>query len=252
MSHFYATKAKTPSLVEDVQTPAKAKKIPGMYPSVTTVLSIIVDDFINNIWKPRRITELAREYPDISWEDVIELTYGLRKHPKTGKMIPSSSFGVCVHKRIEELVDDVIHGGTNETVLDPFTPWAEPFLEWMDENDIKPKATEYIAVDHQLKIAGSIDFLGEDSDGKMFLADYKCRSTEDRGKFYDKDCQQLAVEANAIKKIFELDYLPECRSICISTDNKKHFHKVWKDKDVKKHLKTAQLAAKIYWNTRMQ
>ena len=122
----------------------------------------------------------------------------------------------------------------------------------MDENDIKPKATEYIAVDHQLKIAGSIDFLGEDSDGKMFLADYKCRSTEDRGKFYDKDCQQLAVEANAIKKIFELDYLPECRSICISTDNKKHFHKVWKDKDVKKHLKTAQLAAKIYWNTRMQ
>ena len=62
MSHFYATKAKTPSLVEDVQTPAKAKKIQGMYPSVTTVLGIIVDDFINNIWKPRKITELARPW----------------------------------------------------------------------------------------------------------------------------------------------------------------------------------------------
>jgi len=107
-------------------------------------------------------------------------------------------------------------------------------------------------VDYDLKIAGSIDFLGEDSNGKIFLADYKCRATENKGKFYEKDCQQLAVESNAIKKEFELDYLPECRSVCISTENKKHFHKVWKVEDVERHLKTAQLAAKIYWNTRMK
>ena len=84
MAHFYATKAKTPSLVEDVQTPAKAKKIEGMYPSVTTVLSIIKDDFIDNRYKPMKITEIARDKPDISWEEVLELTYGLRMHPETG------------------------------------------------------------------------------------------------------------------------------------------------------------------------
>ena len=71
MSHFYATKAKTPSLVEDVQTPAKAKKIEGMYPSVTTVISILKDDFLHGIWMPKKITEIARYNPNIGYEEVV-------------------------------------------------------------------------------------------------------------------------------------------------------------------------------------
>lgn len=246
MAHFYATKAKTPSLVEDVQTPAKAKKIEGMYPSVTTVLSIIKDDFIDNRYKPMKITEIARDKPDISWEEVLELTYGLRMHPETGNMVPSSSFGVCVHKRIEELLEC-----EQDTILDAFTPWAKPFEDWVDENGVQVLATEYIIVDPDLKIAGSIDFVGKDQEGKIFLADYKCRSTSGRGKFYDKDCQQLAVESRAVKKFMELDYDPEITSVCICTETRQHYHKTWKEKDFTKHLRTAELAAQLYWNTRM-
>lgn len=247
MAHFYATQAKTPSLVEDVQTPAKAKKIEGMMPSVTTVLSIVKDDFLHGIWMPQKITEIARENPDIGYEEVVELTFGLRKHPGNGKMIPSSSFGVCTHKRIEEILD-----GTEDTVLDDFTPWAEPFIDWVEENDVQVIATEYIIVDHDLKIAGSIDFLGKDADGQVFLADYKCRSTSGRGKFYEKDCQQLAVESRAVRKEMDLDYDPEIISVCICTETKKHYHKKWSEKDYKKHLRTAELCAELYWNSKMQ
>jgi|TARA_Y100000289_G_scaffold37114_1_gene36574 hypothetical protein len=247
MSHFYATKAKTPSLVEDVQTPAKAKKIEGMYPSVTTVLSILKDDFLHGIWMPKKITEIARDNPNIGYEEVVELTFGLREHPESGAMIPSSSFGVCTHKRIEEILEE-----TEETVLDAFTPWAEPFINWLDEQAVTTLATEYIIVDHDLKIAGSIDFIGKDKDGKIFLADYKCRSTSGRGKFYDKDCQQLAVESRAVRKEKNLDYDPEIISVCICTESKKHYHKKWNEKDYKKHLRTAELCAELYWNSKMQ
>ena len=75
---FYATKAKTPSLVEDVQTPSKAKKIDGMYPSVTTLLGIIVDDFINNIkWNTgvdgdNAIVSSTCPHSEITWAKVKE------------------------------------------------------------------------------------------------------------------------------------------------------------------------------------
>ena len=89
----------------------------------------------------------------------------------------------------------------NETVLNPFTPWAEPFLEWMDENDIKPKAGTLQWIISR-RYAGDDDFLGEDSDGKKcFLRTTSAEAQKTRRKFLSRVSTQLAVEANAIKNI---------------------------------------------------
>ena len=62
MAHFYKY-GKTKSLFqEDITTPAKAKKIRGVYPSVTTVLSVIKDPFLDGIYKSIR-TWIGETWP---------------------------------------------------------------------------------------------------------------------------------------------------------------------------------------------
>jgi hypothetical protein len=61
MSHFYDCSKKV-ALLSQSTTPPQARKA-NHYPSVTTILGILKSDFVDNIWKPRKIVELARENP---------------------------------------------------------------------------------------------------------------------------------------------------------------------------------------------
>jgi hypothetical protein len=243
MAHFYSS-AKDPQFLEDIQTPAQARKSGRAYPSVTTVLGIIKDDFLDSIYQPREMVRLARE-SDANWQQIKEMTYGFRQHPFTGELIPSSEFGTAVHKRIEEwLLDGYITASA-------FDDWAKPFIDWVEESNVEVMDCEYIISDSRLKIAGSVDFIGRYPDGKVFLADYKCRSCDDKGKFYAKDCKQLAVESYMFSKKFKLDYYPEIRSVCICTNNATHYHKVWTASEFDHYLECAKLSAKVYWQERM-
>jgi len=252
MAHFYDCNDTLDAFLrEDISTVAQARKVRAIYPSVTTVLSICKDEFLDGIYKPRMITDLARENPTLPWQAIERLTYGTRQHPTDGRGIPSSDFGTAVHKRIEELVQAKLHG--HEVPECPYTEWATPFLDWIEEEQVKPVATECIIADKLHKIAGSVDFVGYDHEGNLFLADYKCRTnTKGKAKVYDKDCEQLAIEAFMIQRQYDLAYTPECRSVVIDCGTKKHWHHVWNTDDVKKGIANAKLMAKLYWNKRMK
>ena len=110
-----------------------------------------------------------------------------------------------------------------------------------------------IIANNRIKIAGSVDFIGHDSDGKLFLADYKCRTnTNGKAKTYDKDCQQLAIESFMLMKEYNLNYLPKCRSVIIDCDTAKHYHKEWTEDDMQKGIKVAKKCAELYWLLRMK
>jgi hypothetical protein len=250
MAHYYQC-TNNPFLREDIQTPAQARKHRCVYPSVTTVLGIVKDSFLDEVYKPRKMVELAREDIFSSWQDIAQLTYGLRPHPSTGEMMPSSEFGTAVHQRIENLINAALGG--NEINDCPFEKWARPFLRWIEDNEVTALATEYLISDRQIKIAGSIDFIGKDKDGAVFLADYKCRSnTNGKAKVYDKDCEQLAIEAFMLQKKYSLEYTPKCRSVIIDCETAEHMHHEWSPEAVKMGIANAKLLAKLFWNKRMK
>jgi hypothetical protein len=252
MAHFYDCN-QDPFLCLDITTPAQARKQKRIYPSVTTVLGLIKDPFLDSIYRPRMITDLARQYPNHPWQELSKLCYGTREHPVTGDTIYSSDFGTAVHKEIEDLLQhDYLDPGQEPRVETPWTTWAEPFLDWVHEEGIQPIATEHLVKCNRVKTAGSIDFIGKDSDGLVFLADYKCRSnTNGKAKTYPKDCYQLAIEADIIRRQHSLDYLPECRSVVIDCDTKEHFHKVWTPEECSTGIQVFKSTAKVYWLTRM-
>mgnify|MGYP003633656338 FL=1 len=253
MAHFYnCTNVSDPEFEPEVTTPAQARKKRRVYPSVTTVLGIVKDSFLDSIYKPRMITQLAREFPNLVWQDIERLTYGTREHPITGDTIESSEFGTTVHKVIEDHVEYGFLGADDRPKPSVWDQWAMPFIEWIQAEGVSPIACERIIASNQVKIAGSVDFIGHDSDGKVFLADYKCRTnTGGKAKTYDKDCQQLAIESFMLMKEHSLDYLPACRSVIVDCDTQKHYHKEWNDKQMQRGIRVAKKCAELYWLLRM-
>ena len=103
MAHFYNCEViSDPTFNPDVETPAQARKHRKVYPSVTTVLGIVKDAFLDSIYKPRMMAQLAREKPNLHWKDLERLTYGTREHPRTGETVASAEFGTPVHKENED------------------------------------------------------------------------------------------------------------------------------------------------------
>jgi hypothetical protein len=254
MAHFYnCTNVSDPEFEPEVTTPAQARKKRRVYPSVTTVLGIVKDSFLDSIYKPRMITQLAREFPNLVWQDIERLTYGTREHPITGDTIESSEFGTTVHKVIEDHVGYGFLGADDRPKPSVWDQWAMPFIEWIQAEEVSPIACERIIASNQVKIAGSVDFIGHDRDGKVFLADYKCRTnTNGKAKTYDKDCQQLAIESFMLMKEHNLDYLPACRSVIVDCDTQKHYHKEWNDKQMQKGIRVAKKCSELYWLLRMR
>ncbi len=254
MAHFYnCTDVSDPEFESEITTPAQAKKKRKVYPSVTTVLGIVKDAFLDSIYKPRMITSLARDFPQLAWQDIERLTYGTREHPVTGDAIESSEFGTTVHKAIEKEVEYGFLGSTYRPAPSVWDKWSMPFIEWIQANRVKPIACERVIANNRIKIAGSVDFIGHDSNGQLFLADYKCRTnTKGKAKTYPKDCQQLAIESFMIMKEHGLNYLPACRSVVIDCDTKKHHHREWREEEMQVGIKVAKKCAELYWLLRMK
>lgn len=254
MSHFYNCKEE-PTFEPEVATPHQAKqKGAKVYPSVTTVLGIVKDEFLDSIYKPRMMYELTRRGAGNSWQEIERLTYGTRTHPTTEEQIPSSEFGTAVHETIEGMINSLIYDQKRECPHNhDYDEWATPFYEWVLENNIKPLACEKVVSNNFFKIAGSVDFIGHDEGGSLFLADYKCRTnTKGKAKTYAKDCEQLAIESWMLMKHHKLDYLPKCISVIIDCDTREHHHRTWSEAEVKWGMKNAKLASKIYWSKRMK
>lgn len=245
MSHFYNCKEE-PFLTE-ANTPSQAKKVDA-YPSVTTVMRIIKDPFLDEIWSPKKYVELARQDESYTMHDIERLKYGMRVSPIDGSEVTASQFGISVHNRLEAHTNNM----ADDIPLDlssAWDDWAIPFVDYIKENNITPIASEFITWNKELRVAGSVDFIGKHTDGKFFLADYKCRDCKGRGgKFYEKkDCTQLAIESYMLAKMWNLNYLPEAISVCIDIVSKKHYNKLWTTKQMEKGIKRFKLAAEIYW-----
>lgn len=246
MSHFYDCTTDDPFLTS-ANTPTQAKNLDA-YPSVTTVMGIIKDPFLDGIWSPKKFVELARENSEWDMDEIFKRKFGMRTSAVDGSEITSSEFGTSVHARLEKHIGDMI--AKKKPKLDSeWDSWTEPFLKHIVDNQIEPIAVELVAHDHEIKVAGSVDFVGKMPDGKYYLADYKCRDCKGRGgKFYEKkDCTQLAIESWMLARMWDLEYLPWITSVCIDIETKKHYQKEWNWKQMQKGIERFKLMAEIYW-----
>jgi len=245
--HYYTKKNGAVKLLADVTTPSQARKHGSAYPSVTTLLGYLPNEYINSVWKPKMFVQYAREFPDLEVDEIKAKMWGERTCPETLDTISSSEFGTKAHARLEDHMNAQIDGF--DLVRDhPYDGIISPTLSFLALNGFTPVSAERMIACDELKTAGMLDLIAE-HEGRLVLMDYKFRDCADgKGKTYDKDCAQLAIEAKMVMEQDELDYMPECYTICIDSTAGTPYVKKWTHAAVKKGIQTFIAARNLYYD----
>lgn len=248
MSHYYSTKEGSIELLENVKTASQAKKHGSALISVTTVLSFLPAGYLENVWKPTKIMELARKYESAGMETLKDLLWGMRRCPATSDMIKSSDYGTNAHARMEELIDSQMEDGLLPTGH-PYDGVCLDTFDYIIKNKFTPLHTEIKIACLERGIAGTIDLVALDSDEKVCLLDYKFRDCADgKIKAYDKDCSQLAIEALIWQEQNDLDYIPDCYTVCVDVNTGTPHVKKWTSRMVIKGIKRFESAREMYYS----
>jgi hypothetical protein len=218
------------------------RKNKSLYPSVTTILKIIPNPFIDQ-WRMNKYIELARLFPNDSTDKIVQKAWGYANLPN-GQTVPVSEFGTQAHLNLEYMFT-----GQDDKVSEE---WAE-FLydahyDIINEEKIKPVECEYLIEDHSLRVAGTIDMVAE-VDKSYVLVDYKFRNCLNGvGKFYDSDCYQLSIESEFVRNKFSLAKRPKICSVCICNVTGKPFFKWWTQKKLDKSVLIFLDACELYFS----
>ena len=247
MAHYYSVNSGNVKLLKAVETPSQARKHGNALASVTTILSYLPAGYVEKVWKPAKLVELARLYKDADMETLNNLLWGLRRCPETQELIPSADYGTRAHARMEDLVNGFIDDGLlphahmyDGVCLDTF--------DYLQKNGFTPLHTEYMVACEDRRIAGTIDLVALDANEKVCLLDYKFRDCDDgKIKAYDKDCSQLAIEALIWKEQNGLDYMPDCYTVCVDTNTGTPHVKKWTAKMVAKGVERFESARIAYY-----
>ena len=231
-----------PSLLKTVNTPAQARKNEFYYPSVTGVLGLLPNPFMAK-WRGRKMVELKGIHPEATAEELEKLAWGTRTCPESGDTIGSADFGTKAHATIEDYFT------TGSSPRRPYWPVVAETVNFLLENFTFHYAEKVLCC-HDLKIAGTVDYIGKDKNDKWMLADFKFREVKRGAKAvpYDKDRAQLAVEAAMLKHDLSLDYDPSIYSIIVDVDTGTPHVTKHSEKMRRKGLRRAWVAAYVYWN----
>jgi len=223
------------------------RKSDSLYPSVTTILKTIPNPFLQE-WVVNKCIEIGRRFPEMKDADIRSLAWGRVKSPE-GEILSSAEFGTRCHYALETLFTGDI-SLENRVLGQGDSPYEEFVMEVYDDiinlgiTDTQP---EVLVCDHDLKIAGMIDLLAK-KDGRFVLLDYKFRTCNGKGKFYDSDSYQLAIESFFIQQEYNLNYLPKICSICVDNVSGIGYFKWWTQKRLDRGIQIFLDARDLYFS----
>jgi len=236
--HIYDYTDNNNPFLSDETSITSIRKNENLYPSVTTILKVIPNPFLDK-WKCSKFVELARKYPNKCPQEISDLAWGRVEDPK-GNVLPSSEFGTIAHKCLEDMINgDDIDRDWAEFLFNAYMEIDKLYL-----SDMNP---EYLAYDQDLRVAGTIDLLAK-MDDKYVLLDYKFRNCKGKGKFYDSDCYQLSIESFFIQQEFKLTYLPKICSICVDVNTGLPYFKWWSKNKLDRGIQVFLDARELYFS----
>lgn len=255
MSHFYTKLCDfDATFIEEVSTPTQANKYYAKFgerpvPSVTTVLGIKPNLGLS-IWWDSQIAKLAREYQNLEIPVLRKMAYGMRTSPVDGTLITAADFGTQLHEEIENANHLLMAGDTYDNP--DWNDYVSGWLEYVEQNEIEPIWAEWRLFDDTTMTAGTIDLVARVAGDRYELFDYKSRDMEEgKIKAYDKDCQQLAIEADIVRRRLNLPYTPRINTVAINTNTGETIVKQWKYEKQYEASQQYRKMAMAYWLVEM-
>lgn len=114
------------------------------------------------------------------------------------------------------------------------------FMDWMDETTPDVRGAENVVVSHEHRIAGKLDILTADEDGKLQIVDIKTGSST---KLYAGYYTQQAFYSIAVKEQYDLDYYPRRFILQLPKNGSYKLRPLDNDED----YDVAKAMAKVMW-----
>ena len=169
-------------------TTLRDSKKHGLFPSVTTLLGLFAKPGLER-WKQDQLLRIAFENPaklDESFEGYADRC--LVQHEKPVE--EAADFGTKVHDAIEAYF-------TGQHIPDELLEYIQPALDWKQDHGLNFIEFEKMLFNTNHGFAGTVDIVGQGSEGAKFILDWKTRKTKPKVKVtsYDFQIHQIAAYA---------------------------------------------------------
>lgn len=114
------------------------------------------------------------------------------------------------------------------------------FVDWFEEEEPEVIDVERLVYSHEIRVAGKLDILTQDTDGKLVITDIK---TGNSPKVYTSYPIQQALYSIAVREMNGLDYYPERRILQLPKDGSYRL----KTLDNPEDFDIARAAASVMW-----
>lgn len=239
-SHFYHPDGK-PQHDADLR---KARKL-GLYPSITTIDKAVFINPALDRYKQEQIVLAGLRNPRQPHED--EEAYANRIYEISGQDAGNAAdFGQKVHKVLDNYP---------EQPSPELLPWFAEFDSFYQTQGFIKAESEAVVLDHDIGVAGRLDFLGFRPDKQRIVLDFKTQriKRDKEGKknapgFYRSWVRQLAFYAVCdAKKNGTFPSLPVCASVVMdSTEPCPPIIKWWTDEQIKGAYKELVIGAYLW------
>jgi hypothetical protein len=163
----------------------KEARTKGYYPSMTSVIKML-DNYALGKYKQEQVAGWCAQHPrdaDQSIETYVDLAIeGGGQHS-----LEARDRGQVIHNGLE-----LFSQTGDDSALGEFKPTVEPYLKWREANVSQSLMAEASLVDHDLKVAGTVDEVVVLADGSYAVLDTKSQGVKKRPSYYDEWLFQLA------------------------------------------------------------
>lgn len=136
-----------------------------IYPSVTTVLSLLLPPFLSREWPVQQAIRTAVRNPDLGERELVDLALY--------DMQDAARRGTDVHEAIEHHLGNV---DSSPELDEQGARMLRQFTDWQSVNTLEPWYLESKLVNDTYGYAGTSDFIGK-VNGRRFLLDWKTGRT---------------------------------------------------------------------------
>jgi len=164
-----------------------AKRL-GLYPSVTSILSILAKPGLEK-WKLDQVALACLRIPKTP-EESEDYWCGRVRNAAFDQVEAAASLGTMIHGALELAMN-------GEAYSADMRPYVEPVMRWKESTGIEIVERELKVVNHDHGFAGTADVLFRYGQNGIGILDYKTRKTKpgEKVEAYDNQAMQLAAYA---------------------------------------------------------
>lgn len=239
-AHWYTAEGEPRHTRENGKpTTLKDARVEGLFPSVTSILSVIAKPALES-WKIEQGILSALSLDRNKDESLNHFAKRIVDNMKS-VAAEAPTFGTKVHRVLERYNMNRDEPDKDDELYD----WFKEYKLWFDQYITKVYNAETVLVNKQHGYAGTVDLIADHVQWGKCVIDFKTQNIKKRARFYETWIYQLAAYQQCVEGS------TNCVSLIIDSKSASEpIEKIWGTDEAKEGWSIFQLANQMYQKTK--